>query len=161
MRTIRITSFVLFAITIFCSYLWYQIEFEHDTLALTEYATMSQASINFNNSVDSLRNLQPFSSGDSTEIKEFAAQMCAVDRDYSVYRGILDSSEIAAFEYAIEAPEKDPRAFWIKVIFSFLFAGAALYVVLANKYDDDTKKWAFNVLTLISGIWIGTISAVV
>lgn len=48
--------------------------------------------------------------------------------------------------------------FWIKVVFSFVFCLSALYVVLSQKYDDDTKKWAYSVLTLIAGVWIGTVS---
>lgn len=49
------------------------------------------------------------------------------------------------------------RKFWAKVIFSGVFCIAALYVILSNKYDDETKKWAFSVLTLIAGVWIGSI----
>jgi hypothetical protein len=44
----------------------------------------------------------------------------------------------------------------VKVIFSGIFCFAALFVVLSKKYDDETKKWAFSVLTLIAGVWIGT-----
>lgn len=47
---------------------------------------------------------------------------------------------------------------WAKIIFSGLLCIAALIVVLSNKYNDDTKKWAFSVLTLIAGVWIGTVS---
>lgn len=50
----------------------------------------------------------------------------------------------------------DETKFWMKVVFSFVFLGAALYVILSKKYDDETKKWAFSVLTLIAGIWLGT-----
>ncbi len=49
------------------------------------------------------------------------------------------------------------QKFWIKVIFSSIFCIAALYVVLSKKYDDETKKWAFSVLTLIAGVWIGSL----
>ncbi len=51
---------------------------------------------------------------------------------------------------------KDDNVFWAKAIFSGIFCLAALFVVLSKKYDDDTKKWAFSVLTLIAGVWIGT-----
>ncbi len=51
---------------------------------------------------------------------------------------------------------KDDNVFWAKVIFSGIFCLAALFVVLSKKYDDETKKWAFSVLTLIAGVWIGT-----
>ncbi len=48
---------------------------------------------------------------------------------------------------------------WIllaKIIFSGIFCFAALFVVLSKKYDAETKKWAFSVLTLLAGVWIGT-----
>lgn len=46
----------------------------------------------------------------------------------------------------------------LKVIFSSIFCIAALFIILSKNYDEDTKKWAFSVLTLIAGVWIGTIS---
>lgn len=64
-----------------------------------------------------------------------------------------------------EPPSKSPEnnnftteKFWIKVGFSFLFSIAALFIILSKKYDEGTKKWAYSVLTLIAGVWIGTIS---
>lgn len=53
------------------------------------------------------------------------------------------------------AKNKDDNVFWAKVIFSGIFCFAALFVVLSKSYDDETKKWAFSVLTLIAGVWIG------
>jgi hypothetical protein len=52
------------------------------------------------------------------------------------------------------------QTFWIKVIFSGLFSLAALFVILSKRYEDkvETKQWAFAILTLIAGIWIGTIA---
>lgn len=50
------------------------------------------------------------------------------------------------------------QKFWLKVGFSSIFFLSALYVILSNKYDESTKKWAFSVLTLIAGVWIGSIS---
>ena len=46
----------------------------------------------------------------------------------------------------------------IKFIFSFMFACTALRVILSQKYDKETKSWAFSALSLISGVWIGTVS---
>lgn len=54
------------------------------------------------------------------------------------------------------AKNNDDNVFWAKVIFSGIFYLAALFVVLSKKYDDETMKWAFSVLTLIAGVWIGT-----
>lgn len=47
---------------------------------------------------------------------------------------------------------------WAKLGFSVMFGLSALYIVLSQKYSDDATRWAFSVLTLISGVWIGTIS---
>jgi hypothetical protein len=45
-----------------------------------------------------------------------------------------------------------------KLCFSLLFGLSALFVILSKKYKEDTEKWAFSILSLISGVWIGTIS---
>jgi len=44
-----------------------------------------------------------------------------------------------------------------KLAFSAIFSFAALFIVLSKKYDEDTKKWAFSVLTLVAGVWIGSL----
>ncbi|WP_281628850.1 hypothetical protein [Vibrio sp. St2] len=46
----------------------------------------------------------------------------------------------------------------VKFVFSLILGGCALYIVLSKKYDSDTQKWAFSILSLISGVWIGTVS---
>ncbi len=69
-----------------------------------------------------------------------------------------DYQQIA--EEKVAGTNKDPFAnpkFWIKVAFSFIFCFSALYVVLSKSYDEETKKWAYSVLTLIAGVWIGTL----
>lgn len=51
---------------------------------------------------------------------------------------------------------KTPKStFGMKEIISIIFCLAGLFVVLSNKYDADTKKWAFSILTLIAGVWVG------
>ncbi len=47
---------------------------------------------------------------------------------------------------------------YIKMGFSFLFGASALYIILSQKYNEETQKWAFSILSLISGIWLGTIA---
>ncbi len=64
--------------------------------------------------------------------------------------------DIAVDTFTARDGEQVSPIFWIKVFFSAVFCFAALYVVLSNKYNDETKKWAFSVLTLIAGVWIGT-----
>ena len=48
------------------------------------------------------------------------------------------------------------QEFWIKVIFSVIFCGAALFVILSpkDKFDAETKRWAFGALAIIAGVWI-------
>lgn len=54
---------------------------------------------------------------------------------------------------------KDGAVFWAKFFFSATFCGTALFVIFSNRHTDDTKKWAFSILTLIAGIWIGSVSS--
>lgn len=46
-------------------------------------------------------------------------------------------------------------SFYMKAGLSLIFCLAALFVILSNRYDEDTRKWAFSVLSLIAGVWIG------
>lgn len=48
--------------------------------------------------------------------------------------------------------------FIVKLVFSGIFTLAALYVILSpqDKYDAETKKWAFSIIALVTGIWLGT-----
>ncbi|GAB2490519.1 hypothetical protein [Algoriphagus taiwanensis] len=77
-----------------------------------------------------------------------------IEQEFAMYKEKITSNHIT--------PNIDQhfitQKFWIKVIFSGIFCIAALFVILSKKYDDETKKWAFSVLTLIAGVWIGTIS---
>ena len=47
---------------------------------------------------------------------------------------------------------------WIKLGFSIAFGLAALFIVLSKRYNEETQKWAFSTLSLLAGVWIGTIS---
>jgi hypothetical protein len=44
---------------------------------------------------------------------------------------------------------------YVKEILSAILVIAALYVILSKKYDSDTQKWAYSVLTLVAGFWLG------
>jgi hypothetical protein len=46
---------------------------------------------------------------------------------------------------------------FVKIGISLLFLLVSLFIILSKKYDEDTKKWAFSMLTMIGGVWIGTI----
>lgn len=62
---------------------------------------------------------------------------------------------VAKVERPGKATSDADRKFWGMVIFSIIFTLAALYVILSQKYDDDTKKWAFSIISLIGGVWLG------
>lgn len=47
----------------------------------------------------------------------------------------------------------------VKFTFSLILGSAALFVILSKRYDRDTKRWAFSILTTITGVWIGTVSS--
>ena len=64
-----------------------------------------------------------------------------------------------AIEERLDAEEiKSFLLLGIKFFISLILGGAALFVILSKKYNEETQKWAFSVLSLISGVWIGTIS---
>lgn len=44
-----------------------------------------------------------------------------------------------------------------KLIFSLIFCAAGLYVILSNKYSEETQKWAFGIIGVIVGVWIGSV----
>jgi hypothetical protein len=50
-------------------------------------------------------------------------------------------------------------AFWVKVFFSATLCASAMHVILSKKYDDETRKWAFSLLTLVAGVWVGTVTS--
>jgi hypothetical protein len=68
----------------------------------------------------------------------------------------LDRLNVQLREQLEADQDFEKQTYWIKVIFSGIFCVAGLFVLLSKKYDDDTKKWAVGVLTLIAGVWIGT-----
>lgn len=76
------------------------------------------------------------------------------------YKKAVDSVSRAANRKTTIKPTSNllMQSFWIKVGFSIVFCIAALYVVLSNKYEDETRKWAFGVLAIIVGVWVGTVS---
>jgi len=71
-----------------------------------------------------------------------------------------DSGEYDLDEVVISAVEENVSPvikFWIKFGFSIILGGIALYVILTQKYNEETRRWAFSILSLVSGVWIGTI----
>ena len=39
------------------------------------------------------------------------------------------------------------------VVLTLVIGGAALYVILANRYSSETQKWASGVIGMILGYW--------
>lgn len=67
-----------------------------------------------------------------------------------------ESASIKNFAKATQSEKgEDTRKFWVIVAFSGLFSLAGLYVILSKNYDEDTKKWAFSIISLVTGIWLG------
>ena len=99
-----------------------------------------------------LRNIQI--PGETISKNEYNAQITQLQQQVNALKSQ------SAKQVAAAPPEKDlsMQTFWVKVVFSGIFCLAALFVVLSKKYDDETKKWAFSILTLIAGVWIGTIA---
>lgn len=58
---------------------------------------------------------------------------------------------------AVQSASPD-TLFWLKLGFSVVLGLAALMIILSRRYDDKTQSWAFSMLTLISGVWVGTVS---
>jgi hypothetical protein len=88
-----------------------------------------------------------------------------LNQEFSSLRAEIEKIEMANSKLAqIQAEvsnKPDSNGFVIlmaKLGFSLLFGLSALFVILSQKYEEDTQKWAFSVLSLISGVWIGTIS---
>ncbi len=44
----------------------------------------------------------------------------------------------------------------MQVVITIAVLGSALYVILSNKYPDDTQKWAFGAVGMIVGFWLPT-----
>ncbi len=80
-------------------------------------------------------------------------------RAESTLRALGDSIAAAGREAAANAgpePPADSKPLVIKLIVTAVLGLAALYVVLSGEYDQETRKWAFSVLSLIAGVWIGS-----
>ena len=57
---------------------------------------------------------------------------------------------------AEQAEQKRSKLLNMQLGVSAIFMAACLWIVLSKKYPQDTEKWAFSVLTMIGGLWLGT-----
>jgi len=61
-------------------------------------------------------------------------------------------------DFKPESPQLELPLFWTKVRFSVLLGLPAIYVVLRETHAQRTQDWALNVLSVITGVWIGTVA---
>jgi hypothetical protein len=43
---------------------------------------------------------------------------------------------------------------YMSAIVSLLILCSSLYIVLSNKFNDDSKKWAFGTIGTLIGFWL-------
>jgi hypothetical protein len=100
-----------------------------------------------------------------SKVENLQAQLKAIDTKLAEARSRMNhwtQAEQTAYMSKREPPTPrslfppDKGTLMIKLVFTAIFAGAALYVVLSKRYAEGTGKWAFSVLTTISGYWLGT-----
>ena len=51
-------------------------------------------------------------------------------------------------------PVRPPELVLVRIIVTMLVLISSLYVVLTNKYEPDTEKWAFGTIGLVLGYWL-------
>ena len=94
------------------------------------------------------------------EIEGFVSQQAISERTRDEVNQIV-RAEFDAVESNLLQQQNDWNTNNIKLLakllFSLIFGLSALYVVLSNKYPEDTQKWAFSILSLIAGVWIGSL----
>lgn len=86
----------------------------------------------------------------SRELQEFSTEIEARSPDTQVV--LVDAA-------SVDESQQRPIdiQLWAKLGFSVVFGLSALFIVLSQRYSEDATRWAFSVLTLISGVWIGTL----
>lgn len=42
----------------------------------------------------------------------------------------------------------------MQVLISLVVLGSALYVILSQKYEADTERWAFGIIGIVVGFWL-------
>lgn len=115
---------------------------------------------NIEETINRLQELSVQSSEGTISDTEFSFLMVELNSEVEFLKNKIDSYTTLHenSESIEENSDFSAMTFYMKMAFSIIFCFAALFIVLSNKYDENTKKWAFSVLSLIAGIWIGTIS---
>jgi len=129
--------------------------FEHlDTLNLSKYeeAMSDDDKLKIKKYNKSISNIKMYPNVDSTLM--YLNDSTIIEGDFG-HPFELNASSTNSGTVSSFSNESD-RKFYVKLLFSIIFCIAALYIILSKKYPDDSKKWAFSVLTLIAGVWIGS-----
>jgi hypothetical protein len=132
MKTIRILSIILALISIFIA-AYVIIKRPNALVGVMDIRTAEEAGLPV-----------------SQELQEFSAEIEANSPDTQVVLADANSvneSQQSGIDIQL----------WAKLGFSVVFGLSALFIVLSQRYGEDATRWAFSILTLISGVWIGTL----
>lgn len=70
--------------------------------------------------------------------------------------GINDEAPAAKAEKELKAGGAGFNAMTIRMVITIVLLLAAVYIILSQKYDADSQKWAFGVVGTILGYWMRT-----
>ena len=51
--------------------------------------------------------------------------------------------------------DKENTMLIFQFIISMVFCIPAIYIIISNRYGDEKIKWAFSILSLVAGFWLG------
>ena len=51
-------------------------------------------------------------------------------------------------------PEEAEVSLWMRVLVSVVILGAALYIILSQRFQGDQQKWAFGAVGTVLGFWL-------
>ena len=92
----------------------------------------------------------------SAEKKEVIEELSQASERLEEYKS-AESKEVSKGPKVFEQQDVNLFTYIPKLIFSIILCGAALYVILSDKYKEETQKWAFGMIGVIVGVWIGSI----
>jgi hypothetical protein len=157
MKTLKVLSFlmmIIIVVAVISTISNYSTSNKTVTKALHSKQSVKIPTDVLQRKMQAINELANQSSKDNISDKEYNQQISGLLNELNDLKRQIES-------YKNQKPKSDDgfseQKFWIKLVFSCVFSIAALYVVLSQKYKDDVRKWAFSVLTLIAGVWIGTI----
>lgn len=147
-----------------------------ETIDLNKELVLSDASVELNNNfyratnreIESLmrawenEKMQVSANGNGQVLKAVNEKYNAIQKAKSqIVDSILNNVKLAESEKLdlierIEMREQENLKFKIKVIISIGLLLFSLIIIFMKRFDENTKKWAFSVISLITGVWIGT-----